>query len=77
MDIRVSDGISYDTTQVKISILNINDMAPVFEPSEYSATVMENVDCDKSINKVSTTVFFSIIQGWVKIWSILKCLKLC
>ncbi|KAB7495137.1 Neural-cadherin, partial [Armadillidium nasatum] len=52
MEVRVSDGLRYDTTVVKISVINVNDISPAFLPVEYSVTVLENEECDKVIISV-------------------------
>jgi hypothetical protein len=42
LQVQASDGIFTDTTEVKLTIRDINNNAPVFDKETYSATVPED-----------------------------------
>jgi hypothetical protein len=54
MSVTVSDGRSFDTTGIKISVTNVNDLRPVFLPNTYNISVVENQECD--VQKVQVSV---------------------
>nr|BAU30873.1 Le1-cadherin [Ligia exotica] len=52
IDVRVADGKSFDTTQVRIIVRNVNDLAPLFNPKMYEAIVRENTECNITVTQV-------------------------
>ena len=76
LDVRVTDQGQPpsipDITRVNVTVLDINDNAPVFSLSAYSANVPDNSSVETSIVHVSATdadegtngeIFFSIVSG--------------
>ncbi|XP_047738594.1 DE-cadherin [Hyalella azteca] len=55
MSVTVSDGRSFDTTGIKISVTNVNDLRPVFLPHTYNISVVENQECD--VQKVQVRAY--------------------
>eukprot|EP00057_Strongylocentrotus_purpuratus_P034310 XP_794702.3 PREDICTED: neural-cadherin [Strongylocentrotus purpuratus] len=54
LDYSVNDGFNTETTTVVVNVINVNDVAPQFGESSYSATVLEEDDSD--IPRVLLTV---------------------
>ena len=70
--VKVSDGSLEDTAPVSITINNINDNDPVFNPSVYNLTISENMPVGSNIVTVMATdidqvnvndVMYSILSG--------------
>ena len=55
LGIEVSDGLYTDTTTVTINVLNVDDEAPVFEHTEYTANVVENAAINTELLSVQAT----------------------
>ena len=70
--IKVSDGSLDDTTTVSVTVNNINDNDPVFNPSAYNLPISENMPVGSNIVTIMATdidqvnvndVMYSILSG--------------
>ena len=70
--IKVSDGSLEDTTTVYVTVTNINDNDPVFNPSVYNLSISENMPVQSNVVTVMATdidqvnvndVMYSILSG--------------
>ena len=60
--VRVSDGINGPAfTDVVVAVVNVNDLQPVFQSSNYTFVVTENTDCSLPLGQVGCLIFLLVL----------------